>query len=769
MKKRYLRLFFIIYLLFLFFWTGNLYLNIKSAEFSKIIKIKVDCDADSFKLINAFRISPSDYTSELAKDDNLKKFLSKNNEYLKKIKIEIPKDIFDNVEKITIDFNIKSYSYSKNDLTRDWKNEIKGNVITLYSPDNIFYKRSNISFLKNIINWEGDFEAFFLNFINANIIFFLISIIIIILYKQIKKQIPVEIDKNNFNHILSDLDEHSKNKIIKNYSILNNKYILNDDIKFWDDFETSIIFDKLKGNYYNLFYFIFLIFIISFALLQRLTIDKMPYSGNDTWGYIGSAVNWLEKGIFNRILSRSFPYPLFVLINLRIFKDFSYITIVQHLSGVFSGILLLILWEKIFKDIQNNKFKLFIKFSGLLLSALFLFSESPITIEHDMRPEAIYPFFLMLQVIFLYYFICNFNGKSKYIYISGILFFINNYFLFVFQPRWGLTLFLNLIIYLIFINLFKDKIIKKILLFIAAPIIFSFLLIYVPENILFKNNPDKKIFQYGSLFWVHAKIINIEIKKDIDNDDYDKFDKTILSEIDVHMNKVFNESPRYHKYLGFHFNSFLYGEANNYLLSVLTDENYIKLCRYYIIKSIIKHPLLYSKKVLLELSQFYNFNGSMYTKRTYKRDYEEYKISFDVISERTFNNDIYNNYLNELRFFENSTYDFPKIKFPYMNFFIFLLSRTYIICLLLFIVFFTYNIKKKSINKKMFNLGLLILSIYLYDLFISLSVSMTFFFDINRYIDDQFILLLFSQFLTIIYFILNKEIFIKMARSFKKK
>ena len=46
---------------------------------------------------------------------------------------------------------------------------------------------------------------------------------------------------------------------------------------------------------------------------------------------------------------------------------------------------------------------------------------------------------------------------------------------------------------------------------------------------------------------------------------------------------------------------------------------------------------------------------------------------------------------------------------------------------------------------------------------------MTFFFDINRYIDDQFILVLLSQILTISYFIFSKETFLKALNSFKKK
>jgi hypothetical protein len=238
--------------------------------------------------------------------------------------------------------------------------------------------------------------------------------------------------------------------------------------------------------------------------------------------------------------------------------------------------------------------------------------------------------------------------------------------------------------------------------------------------------------------------------------------------VNEYMEKVFNEGPSYHKYLGFRFNSFLYGEANKYLLTKLKGKRYFKFCRYYIIKSIMKHPLLYSKKVLLELSQFYNFNGGMYTKRIYKRDYEEYKYSYNIILEKKVDNIIFLNYLNQLKFYEDTTYDFPKIRFPYVKFFVFLLGKTYIWCLLLFIVLFLYKIKKGFIDNKLFILGLVILLIYFYNFFISLTVAVTFFFDINRYIDDQFILLLISQFLTIVFFVLNKEVFIEFINFLKK-
>jgi hypothetical protein len=369
----------------------------------------------------------------------------------------------------------------------------------------------------------------------------------------------------------------------------------------------------------------------------------------------------------------------------------------------------------------------------------------------------------------MYCFVKYFFSKSNLVYVFGILFFVNNYFLFIFQPRWGLTLFFNLIVYFFLLYLYKDKIVKKVILFLIIPIVISMSFLYIPENVLFKDNYEKNAFKYGTLFWVHSKIINIEIKKDIKNKNFNKFDKTVLMNVDEYMEKVFNESPRYHKYLGFHFNSFLYGDANKYLLTKLKGESYLKFCKYYLIKSILKHPLLYSKKVLLELSQFYNLNGGMYTKRTYKHDYEEYKYSYNIISEKNRDNIIYVNYLNQLKFYEDTTYDFSKIRFPYIKFFIFLLGKTYIWCLLLFIVLFLYKIKKGFIDNKLFILGLVILLIYLYNFFISLTVAATFFFDINRYVDDQFILLLISQLLTIVFFILNKTVFIEFINFFKKK
>lgn len=712
-NKKIIQLFIIIFI-FGLIWCLNLYLNIKDANYIKIVKIELNTDANTFDKIGAYRISPSGFESPLIRDNDYKTFYSEQKTYLRQIKITVPVKDIEKIKEVRINIGKKDFLFSNEQLLNKWKNKKANNIIDLFSPDTVRNEKSYLPYLKLIINWPGDFNVLIGTFILP---FFYFLIIIIINYFFRK---------------------------------------------------------KIINNYYNVYWFVFA-GIIFFALIQRMILNSLPYTGGDGWGYIGPAVTWFDTGKFIHIGGRSFPYPLFLLGILFVFKDFSYISIIQHLIGISTGVILLFIWRDITSKLSIYKeYKVHFDFAGLILMGLYLFSPSPIVLEHHLRPEAIYPLFLILQMLFIYKFLINIqNNKTKLIWLFGSLFFINNYFLYVFQPRWGLTAFFNVIIYIVCFFVIKVKFIKKFLFILIIPIVISFLLIYIPENKLIKNESTQDTFLYGTLFWAHSKIIDIELEKDIEDPDFNKYNKEMLKKISNYMKIAFSQPKSKHKYLGFYFNRLFYDKPNDYLKTQLSHEEYKKFCLYYFKKVVFNHPFMYTKKVLLELSQFYNFYGGMYSHRDYKVDKEIYNDGYDEMYKNRVNYLPFRSYMNSLKYLRLSYYDFNEIKFPGADIVYLLLSRTYILVFIVFFILFIMQVIK-AFKEKTFNfeflLGLTILILFMYNFFISLTSAMIYCLDVSRYIDDQFIIVLFSNILAISYIIIffPKKIINKFKNLYSK-
>ena len=765
-KKNYLLLIIFI-LIFSLIWLGNLYLDIKFANKVEQVKIDIDTNDDVFNLIDVYRISPTNNNVGLVKDNIYKSFYSEKRGYFKKIKIAIPLNVIDELLNIKIKIGEKEFIFSRQELLNQWQTQSKDGIIYLYSPDFVRNSKSRFPVFNKIINWSGDINIFIKSFISTFLSLCFIAIFLYFIFYLMVKSIPKNISKNDFKNKFNILNENSKKIILKSYKDRDGDYYLNENISIKDKINLFFLFDNKGNQYYKIIFWIIFGAILLFALLQRMVLNQLPYLTGDAWGYLGSAILKFDTGNFFHIAGRSFPYPLFILVVLKVFNDFSYICIIQHIIGIISGIILFFIWCEIYRlfSVKKRIFP-FYKLVGLLLMGLYLFSESSIVLEHYLLRESIYPFFLLLQVYFFIKFVVYIRDKSKLVYITGILFFINNYFLFIFQPRWGFTLFFNILIYIICFFKIKKLLWKKILLLWIVPILACFILIYVPENFIMKNETATKSFLYSQIFFSHAKIIDIELKKDVIDNKFTKYDKEILKKLRVYFKEVFDVKKGGLTHIGYNANSLIYGKARNYLDNKLIGKEYIEFCRYYFIKAVLKHPLIYLRKVLLELSLFYNFKGTMYPQREFKIDRKVLNYSYDQLPKLSTNYFPYRSYLDALRNFKKSYYDFNEIRFPGVRLFFMLLSKMYLICFVSFFILFIkqlidYFKTKKYSNEFLF--GIIVFILFMYNFCINLTNAIIYTLDVGRYIDDQFILVILSQFLAIGYVLR----IIKMQKSIR--
>lgn len=724
-KKKYFKVL-ILFFLFISIYLIEIYINLRSAKGMLNVVVEVNCPKDFFEKIKVYKISPSGNVDEFYKNSKNDLFYFLDNGYFKQIKIEISGTPIEIINNIDVKIGKKDFIYNLDKLLNDWKYDNRNNI--LYSPGSIKSSRSLILFFKNIINWPGDFNFFVLPLIKYIIIF----IIIFLLFYSVNTYLNKELSSNTL--VLKD--ENLINKIDK-WLLLNEKNL----------------------TIYNMVYFSTILIIIIFALFLRMYYNHLPYASGDVWGYIGPAINYFDGKEFTHIFGRSFPYPFFILVVLSIFKDFSFISLIQHISGILAAVVFLLAWRNIIKLFKyDNKFKIIHDFVGLAVISLYLFFDKIINFEHQLTRESIYPLFVILQILFFINYIINIKSNSGKLYLWGSLFFINNYFLFVYQPRWGFTLLFCLIIYISGIFFIKNKTINKILLLIIIPSIISFLFIFLPEKVLIKNETATEVFLAQHLFFGHAKIIDMELEKDINDSNFNRYDKEILKNIRKAFHEDFNTSQTKHKYLGYDFNRLVYsGWITGYIRDRMSREEYQKFCNYYFKKAVFRHPFKYLKKVILELSQFYNFNGQMYSYRSYRTDGELYRSSYENLNKPEQIKYIpFITYLDAVEKKMNSIYDLKEINIWLSNIMFFLFSKTYLIILIIFLIIFIYNVISSFKNKNGNNNLLfqyIIICLFLFNFFISLTISTIYTYDVRRYFEDQTIIILFSQMICLEYLI----------------
>src|ERR1700759_3083587 len=151
----------------------------------------------------------------------------------------------------------------------------------------------------------------------------------------------------------------------------------------------------------RIIYVTLLILLFCCAGYFRLRLRQEPFIDPDVDGYLGPGLLALTGHGFQHIEGRSFVYPGFVYSILAVFRDFRAITIVQHLSGLAAGGVLLSCWNCCLSLIPRPITpKSVYRTLGLLVAALFLFNTSVVRLEHLIRPEAIFPLFVALSAYF---------------------------------------------------------------------------------------------------------------------------------------------------------------------------------------------------------------------------------------------------------------------------------------------------------------------------------------------------------------------------------
>ena len=375
-------------------------------------------------------------------------------------------------------------------------------------------------------------------------------------------------------------------------------------------------------------YGVLILLLFAGAALFRFRFPLQPLIDGDIGGYLEPALLQLTHGQFQHVEGRGFVYPGFIFLVLRIFQDFRAITVVQHLLGLAAGAVLLACWNLARTLMRKPTIPTeFYRLGGVFTAALFLFNTSAIRFEQLVRPEAIFPFFAVLNMLFNIQFIrhryLDVNPRASFLYGFANLF--NAWLLFFLKPSFYLGVVFSTLP--IWISLFdrKEPFHRKVAL-IAVSACCVGIFLFLPEKGLKDRDDLNRTFLPTTLFVIHANIILKQISDDLAEGANTPYPKQFLEQTATLLKREIEDSKStgHYRSLGFDPDYLMYRDSFDLKFRALPGmeggmEDRIKFYYYYFLRAWARQPGQMLTKVAKQLSILYNNIGKA---SPYKREVE---------------------------------------------------------------------------------------------------------------------------------------------------
>jgi len=361
--------------------------------------------------------------------------------------------------------------------------------------------------------------------------------------------------------------------------------------------------------------------LLAFGAWKRFQIPQAPLIDPDIEGYLGPAVAALGGKPFMHLLGRSFPYPGFVYIVLRLFGDFRAIAVIQHVLGVAAGVVILLAWNAAGALVPPGGIpRPLFRWLGLVPAYICLGSSTGIAFEQMIRPEAIFPFLAILDIWLSFLFLkARFVDRNPSAPWLGALNVFVAFLVYMAKPSFGFaTLFSTLPVW---VSLFlpgapaREKV-----LLTGASILPSLLILFLPEQILKKSDPWNGMFLPETLFSVHAPIILQQMNEDLAGTAPLSYPRPIIQAahdlLAVELDKAAHITiPKTYPSLGFNPDYLMYEDSfcRRFPHQVHFDAKAMeRFCMTYYLRALRHHPGVIASKVLRQLGLFYSARNPAY-------------------------------------------------------------------------------------------------------------------------------------------------------------
>jgi len=380
--------------------------------------------------------------------------------------------------------------------------------------------------------------------------------------------------------------------------------------------------------------------IFGWGAFQRFHLPLWPLADADTWGYLNPALSKLTGGAFQHTGGRNFVYPGFLFLILGTFKSFTAITIVQHTLGLLTGGLLLVCWRQIRRflnvgPVARRTQEIF----GVLLLAIYVLSSQPIIAEHELRPEAITPFFAVLTIFLALKFLeQRYLRKERWrsAWLGAAVVFVA-FLLLSLKPSFGMTAFFAMLPVLLLLFQRRATWVERLILIAAA--VMSALLLVLPEHYLAKSDPIATRFLPETLFYIHANLIADQMDEDIASRDCGdqgcEWLSQIQSELREEMRRGWELNQNYRS-LGFDPDYLMYTSKviRHWREKFFQGEDAIRLrfYWYYAGRTLMKRPTPVIVKVWRQMRLFYSASNPAFVTGREVALAEPYRRTVEVLN-----------------------------------------------------------------------------------------------------------------------------------------
>lgn len=344
--------------------------------------------------------------------------------------------------------------------------------------------------------------------------------------------------------------------------------------------------------------------VLVLAAIRRFSLPTVPFADGDIAGFLLPAIDLLEHGELTHFGTRSFVYPLFAAVLIKLTGTVASIAFVQHVLGLLSGVLLFMVFERpLFQSIRNGKRAWVLTALQLGGSAYFLLANSIWQFEHFITSQALSTFLLTVQLYIIGVLVDKAKANSQSMWLGALAVFLS-LITYMLLPRMGFAM--PLVILIVLIELWRAKLpYLKLGMVLAVPLGVFVLFVWMPErHLVNKYDKGTDYFAFRQFFYVHADMVKSLMQEDIATGNT-QYPVELLQQIDNML--VLTPGEGHFPYLGFDADTLFIGGVDKAIIEVLEERqvNYMYLIMHYDGRILKERTWDYVKKVADQMQHYY--------------------------------------------------------------------------------------------------------------------------------------------------------------------
>lgn len=379
-----------------------------------------------------------------------------------------------------------------------------------------------------------------------------------------------------------------------------------------------------------------LLFLVSAH--TRFCLPQTPVADTD-YGYLLPALTKLWGEPFQNINGVNFLYPGLIYLILRGFGDFRVIAILQHILGLAAGLLFLAAWNRLADFFVKARLHRGLhRGIGLCGVTIYLFSNNPIALESQIRPDGVCMFFQMLTfwlaIQFFYYRAIAKDARRALAYATVTS--IDCLLLASLKPSFALSSIFVLAVVAVLTMTLPRMFAAKLAFFGMCVGLIAAL--GELQNFFSRNDDVTKVFLPETLFAVHAKIIHAQMAADLKEGTVEpsseEWLRTACNDLEVDIQRAHEVNPEFFPRLGFVPDQLtVLGRWREQM----GDVQFLRFLKYWYFHSLVRRPLAFADKIARQMLVFYSSDCPAFSHaKTMPLGSWYYATSFAALSKEPF-------------------------------------------------------------------------------------------------------------------------------------